>query len=60
MTQENHAIDLNRLASGADGHVADMLAELEGHSSSGSEGRSGSTLWTHQFEASGKVMRNGG
>jgi len=60
MTQENQAIDLNKLASGADSHVAAMLAELKGHSSSGSEGRSGSTLWTHQFEASGKVMWNGG
>lgn len=60
MTDATKTLDLNKLASGADSHVAAMLAELEGHSSSGSEGRSGSTLWTHQFEASGKVMRNGG
>jgi len=56
MTQDNQALDLNKLASGSDSRVADMLAELEGHSSSGSEGRLGSTLWTHQFEASGKIL----
>jgi len=57
---KSQAIDLNRLASGADARVAAMLAELEGRFLSSGEGRGGSTLWTHQFEASGKVLRNGG
>ena len=60
MTQQNQALDLNKLAGGSDSRVADMLAELEGRSLSSGDGRCGSTLWTHQFEASGKVMRNGG
>jgi hypothetical protein len=55
MTQKNQALDLNRLASGADARVAAMLAELEGRSSSGGDGSSVRTMWNQQFEASGKA-----
>jgi hypothetical protein len=54
MTQENQALDLNGLASGADGRVAAMLAELEGNSLSASEAATGRSMWTRQFAASGK------
>jgi hypothetical protein len=57
MTQENQALDLNGLASGADGRVAAMLAELEGNSLSASEAGTGRSMWTRQFAASGKVCQ---
>jgi len=56
MTDATKTLDLNKLTSGADSHVAAMLAELEGRPLCMSEAGVGRTLWTHQFEASGKGL----
>ena len=54
MAVENQALDLGKLASGTNGRVATMLAELEGHALDSGERGSPRTLWTQQFVASGK------
>ena len=59
MTDEGRALDLGKLATGANGRVAAMLAELEGHSLDSGERGSPRTLWTQQFVASGKGGKMG-
>jgi hypothetical protein len=54
MAVENQALDLGKLASGTNGRVAAMLAELEGHALDSGERGSPRTPWTQQFVASGK------
>ena len=55
MAVENQALDLGKLASGTNGRVAAMLAELEGHALDSGERGSPRTPWTQQFVASGKI-----
>ena len=59
MAVENQALDLGKLASGTNGRVAAMLAELEGHALDSGERGSPRTPWTQQFVASGKEGKLG-
>ena len=59
MAVENQALDLGKLASGTNGRVAAMLAELEGHAFDSGKRGSPRILWTQQFVASGKGGKMG-
>lgn len=59
MTHDDMVLDLNKLASGPDSRVADMVAEFEGRCRSASETIITRTLWTEQFAASGKTSARG-
>ena len=57
MAVENQALDLGKLASGTNGRVAAMLAELEGHAFDSLDLRASHLGWTQTFAPSGKTCQ---